>query len=206
MTSLPPGAITLLAGAIRYALGGCASVAPAEMTRPTPCVQWDLRTLLDHLSESLADLETAIRTGHLGQERPQGRLTTDPVELLRDRAAALLCAAYDPGRAGAFIAVAGLPLPAGLVACTGAVEITVHGWDVSAARLGAGCGVGRPVPAALATRMLSLCPLLVASREGLFAGPVEVPAGASPGDRLVGYLGRDPGWHSPADSGGCCQP
>jgi hypothetical protein len=33
----------------------------------------------------------------------------------------------------------------------------------------------------------------VAGREGLFGVPVEVPAQASPGDRLVGYLGRHPG-------------
>ena len=45
----------------------------------------------------------------------------------------------------------------------------------------------------LAVRMLRLSPLLVAGREGLFAVPVEVPAHASPGDRLVGYLGRHPG-------------
>jgi hypothetical protein len=101
--------------------------------------------------------------------------------------------------------VAGLPVPAGLVACTGAVEIAVHGWDVSAARGGAGRAGVRPVnpieptcpippiPAVLATRMLRLCPLVGAGREGLFAGPVEVPAQASPGNRLVGFLGRDPG-------------
>jgi hypothetical protein len=41
--------------------------------------------------------------------------------------------------------------------------------------------------------MLRLCPLLVTGREGLFAGPVEVPAQASPGDQLVAFLGRDPG-------------
>ena len=96
------------------------------------------------------------------------------------------------------MAVGGLPIPAGLVACTGAVEIAVHGWDVSAARGragcgGAGCGGVRPIPAVLATRMLRLGPLLVTGREGLFAVPVDVPAQASPGDRLVGYLGRRPG-------------
>jgi hypothetical protein len=40
--------------------------------------------------------------------------------------------------------------------------------------------------------MLRLCPLLVAGREGLFAAPVQVPSQASPGDRLVAYLGRVP--------------
>jgi uncharacterized protein (TIGR03086 family) len=192
--SLSPGAITLLAGAIRYALGECALVARGELALATPCAEWHLGTLLDHLGESLADLETAIRTGHLDQGRPPERAPGDPVELIRERAAALLCAAYDLGPAGAFIGVAGLPMPAGLVACTGAVEIAVHGWDVSASRAGAGRGENRPVPAGLATRMLRLCPLLVAGRESLFAGPVEVSAETAPGDRLVGYLGRDPGW------------
>jgi hypothetical protein len=81
----------------------------------------------------------------------------------------------------------GVPVPADLAACTGAVEIAVHGWDMSAA-----CGGVRSIPAALVTRMLRLGPLLVAGREGWFAVPVEVPAQASPGDRLVGYLGRAP--------------
>jgi len=128
--------------------------------------------------------------------------------VLRDRAAQLLCASYGYGGPEFFVAVGGLPVPAGLVACTGAVEIAVHGWDVSAARgragceragceragcERAGCGGVRPIPAGLATRMLRLGPLIVVGREGLFAVPVDVPAQASPGDRLVGYLGRRPG-------------
>ncbi len=197
MTDPPSGAIALLAGAISYALGVCALVRPGEMTLPTPCADWDLGTLLAHLSDSMADLETAIRTGCLDLERPPDEAGGDPVETLRDRAAQLLCAAYGYGGPGPLVAVGGLPLPAGLVVCTGAVEIAVHGWDVSAALgsaggAGAGRGGVRPIPAALATRMLRLGPLLVAGREGLFAVPVEVPAQASPGDRLVGYLGRRP--------------
>ena len=74
----------------------------------------------------------------------------------------------------------------------------MHGWDVSAARGRASCGRAgrggvRPIPAGLATRMLRLGPLIVAGRDGLFANAVDVPAQASPGDRLVGYLGRCPG-------------
>ena len=199
MRDLPPGATGLLAGAVVYTLGVCALAGPHDMALPTPCADWNLAMLLAHLSASMADLETAIRAGALDLERPPDDAVGDPVETLRDRAAQLLWAAYgydDPGR---FVAVSGLPVPVGLVACTGAVEIAVHGWDVSAARGGAGCAGARPIepidpiPPALATRMLQLCPLLVAGREGLFAGPVEVPAQASPGDKLVAFLGRDPG-------------
>jgi uncharacterized protein (TIGR03086 family) len=214
------GAIGLLVGAISYMLGVCAPIGPAEMTLPTPCADWDLAMLLGHLCQSMADLETALRTGQLDLEEPASA-AGDPVEVLRDRAAQLLCTGYCFGGPERFVAVGGLPMPAGLVACTGAVEIAVHGWDVSAARAragrdsagrdstsrdragrdragrdraGRGADVrGTPIPAGLAARMLRLSPLLVAGREGLFAVPVEVPAQASPGDRLIGYLGRNPG-------------
>ena len=190
------GAVELLAGAISYMLCVCAPIGATEMTLPTPCPNWDLAMLLGHLCQSMADLETALRTGRLDLDEPAGRAGGDPVEALRDGAAQLLCAGYCYGGPECFVAVGDLPMPAGLVACTGAVEIAVHGWDVSAARARAGRDGGTsqiPIPAALATRMLRLSPLLVAGREGLFAVPVEVPAQASPGDRLVGYLGRHPG-------------
>ena len=186
------GATGLLAGAISYALGVCALIGPGEMALPTPCAEWDLGMLLAHLGQSMADLETGLRTGGLVLDYPPDPGAGDPVELIRDRAAELLWAARGSSGSGRFVAVGGLPMPAGLVACTGAVEIAVHGWDVSAARGRAGRGVVQPIPAALASRLLELCPLLVAGREGLFAVPVEVPARASPGDRLVGYLGRAP--------------
>jgi len=214
VTDVPPGATGLLVGAISYTLGVCALVGPGDMTLPTPCAEWDLAMLFAHLSASMADLEIAIRTGTLDLERPPDSAAGDPVETLRDQAAQLLCAVYGYDSARRFVAVAGLPVPAGVVACTGAVEIAVHGWDVSAARSGAARGSVRPkdsiepiepkdpispiqpvppIPAVLATRMLRLCPLVVAGREGLFASPVAVSAQASPGDRLVGFLGRDPG-------------
>jgi uncharacterized protein (TIGR03086 family) len=195
----PSGEITLLASAISYALAACVQVAPGEMTLPTPCADWDLEALLAHLAASMADLESALRTGHLDLE-PDDPATPalddpaipalygdDPVELLRDRAANLLFACYAHHGPDRFVMVGGLPLPAAIVTCTGAVEVAVHGWDIRAAR-----GRGGSIPPALATRMLQLSPLLVTGREGLFGTPVRVPAQASPGDQLVAYLGRHP--------------
>ena len=191
-----PGVTALLAGAITYALDACAQVEPAEMNRPTPCTDWDLAALLAHLAASMSDLESAIRTGHLDLNEPErpGQPATgsldggDPAEALRDQAANLLFSCYAHHGPDRFVLVGGLPLPAVIVACTGAVEIAVHGWDISAAR-----GRGSPIPPGLAIRMLGLCPLLLASRAGLFAPPVEVSPQVSPGDRLVAHLGRRPG-------------
>jgi uncharacterized protein (TIGR03086 family) len=210
----PGGATGLLAGALRYALSACALVKPTELASPTPCAEWDIRALLWHLGESVADLEAGLRTGSLDDAWPAGpapprppreaRLPGDgeadlsnPLEVLRERAGELLCACYDGRPAERFVVVGGLPLPAGIVACTGAMEIAVHGWDVSAA-----LGRGGSIPAGLATRLLALCPLLATSREGLFAAAVPVSPEASAGDRLLGYLGRDPGappWARPGN-------
>jgi uncharacterized protein (TIGR03086 family) len=167
------------------------------MARPTPCTRWDLNALLAHLAESMADLEEAIRTGALnaGPGEPRRPPGDGPLETLRDRAAELLCVCFGFRGDDQFVTVGGLPLPAALVACTGAIEIAVHGWDVSAAR-GRRC----PIPPRLAGPMLGMSPLLVAGRERLFAEPVEVPAEASPGDRLVGFLGRDPNLKLPISS------
>ena len=187
----PSGAVTLLASAISYALAACVQVTPGEMTLPTPCTDWDLEALLAHLAASMADLEAVLRTGHLDLEADDPATLEpddgDPVEVLRDRASNLLFACYAHHGPDQFVLVGGLPLPAGLVTCTGAVEIAVHGWDVRAAR-----GRGGPIPLQLATRMLRLSPLLVTGREGLFGAPVQIPAQASPGDQLIAYLGRHP--------------
>ena len=109
------------------------------------------------------------------------------MEVLRDQAANLLITCYAHQGRNRFVQLADVPLAAGIVAAAAAVEIAVHGWDVSAAR-----GPAEEIPPGLAARMLGLCPLLVASRDGLFAPPVAVPPGAPPGDRLVAYLGRNP--------------
>ena len=197
---VPPGAIALLGGAIRYALGACAQVTPTEMTRPTPCADWDLAALLSHLATSMADLESALRTGSADPwaanpadlTSPRPGLPGDTVEMLRDQAANLLITCYAHQGRNRFVQLADVPLAAGIVAAAAAVEIAVHGWDVSAAR-----GPAEEIPPGLAARMLGLCPLLVASRDGLFAPPVVVPPGAPPGDQLVAYLGRNPASREP---------
>ncbi len=148
------------------------------MTLPTPCPDWDLAALLGHLGDSMADLETAIRTGCLDLDHPRGPAGDDPVERYANRRPSCCARPTATPALSSFVMIGGLPMPAGLVACTGAVEIAVHGWDVTAALARAGCAggggnSGEPIPAALATRMLRVCPLIVAGRENLFAVPVR---------------------------------
>jgi uncharacterized protein (TIGR03086 family) len=186
------GAPGLLEQAVGYALSTTALATPQLLPQATPCEGWDLRTLLLHVSDSLGVLAEVLRAGHVGvSPLPGHELTTeaDPVACLRHQARDLLgaCAAASPEER--LVAIADRELTASMVTAAGAIEIAVHGWDISAA-----CGAPRPVPPGLAAALLPVAPVLIprATRAGLFADPVPVPEAACPGDRLVAFLGRRP--------------
>jgi uncharacterized protein (TIGR03086 family) len=192
----------LLETAVSYALAGAALCTPQLLRRPTPCQGWDLETLLDHVSDSIGVLHDAISAGYVGASAALPGYPgpwPDPVARLRGQAARLLGACDVGGPAVRRVAVEDRELSAGMVAVTGAIEITVHGWDISVA-----CGARRPVPPGLAAVLLPIAPLLITpgSRPGLFADPVRLRSPASPGDQLVAFLGRRPLSPAAPGSGG----
>ncbi len=184
------GGVALLERATSYTLGSLLTVTPTDMTNPTPCSEWDLRTLLLHMNNSLLALHEAIADYHVGPHPGEDSAgpAAELVDSLRNAACRMLGAWTNAG-AAAVVSVAGRPLTAEIVAAAGAIEVAVHGWDVAA-----GCGHARPIPAELAEQMMDLLPLLVtdADRPARFAAPVDVPWHAAPGDRLVASLGRQP--------------
>jgi len=183
--------LQLLASAVRYALAGAGLVTPALLSRPTPCAEWNLEVLLDHVSDSAGVLHQAITAGCAGPAPPPGDGPPGPdaVRCLQRQTARLLATCAAAGPAPRLVVIGDRELTTNMVALAGALEITVHGWDIAVA-----CGARRPIPPGLAAILLPLAPLLItpATRPGLFAGPVPVPAQASPGDQLVAFLGRQP--------------
>jgi uncharacterized protein (TIGR03086 family) len=188
-TSSLVGGLGLLERATSYTLGSLVMIRPTDLDRATPCREWDLRALLHHMIDSLAALHEAADTGYVElTPLPADPGVQDFVGSLKDRACRLL-GAWTSTRDRA-IGIADLRLASSLVASTGAIEVAVHGWDVSAA-----CGRPREIPPQLADDLLDLAMLLVTERDrpGRFAHALGTPVGASPSDRLLRWLGRDPG-------------
>ena len=177
--------------ALSYAARSVLDVTPALLPRPTPCRGWNLDMLLRHASESLAALHDGTVTGHVAliPAAPGRGPAADPARTFRGQAGRLLAARATTGRRRQVLDIGDLPLPAIALECTGAIEIAVHGWDISQA-----CGQHRPIPDALAATLLAIAPLLIpeTGRHPLFSPPVRAAAQASPGDRLVAFLGREP--------------
>ncbi|MFI0514670.1 TIGR03086 family metal-binding protein [Streptomyces sp. WSLK1-5] len=172
----------LLERSLAYAWGSVAEVRRVGLDRGTPCAEWDLGELLEHLDDSLDALYEGLSGGRIGV-LPH----VDRVCGFRTRACAVLgaWAAGPPGE----VLVGERPLDVRVMAAVGAVEIAAHGWDVARS-----CGRPRPVPEGLAAELLSVARCVVGERDrGVrFAEPVSVPPGARADVRLLGFLGRDP--------------
>jgi uncharacterized protein (TIGR03086 family) len=191
-TAWPADGARLLEPSISYALGVALAVTPDLLACPTPCGEWDLRMLLRHGCESLTAFVEGIDGGRVGlyPAAEDGAIAADPARAFRDRAGRLLDAWTGPGRQPCqVVEIAGRPLAAIVMAAAAALEIAVHGWDISRA-----CGQRQPIPRALAVDLLALAPALVPwdGRHPLFAAPVTAAATAGPSDRLAAFLGRSP--------------
>jgi uncharacterized protein (TIGR03086 family) len=190
MTSLPTAstmrAVALLERAIDYPRQALLGGRPALLPAPTPCADWDLRALLAHMDDSLAAFTEAADLGTVDL-RP---LASTPeahrlVESLRLRACAAL-GAWSARHGDRPVSVGGGRLDPGVVAAAGALEITVHGWDVARA-----CGLDLPIPDSLADALLDVALDLVADtdRPARFGRPVPVGS-VGRGDALLAFLGR----------------
>lgn len=85
--------------------------------------------------------------------------------------------------------ISDLPLSIAIVESVAAIEIAVHGWDIFES-----CGMPCEIPEHLALALLPVSSLVIDEtlRPLLFAAPITVAASASPSDRLVALLGRQP--------------
>jgi uncharacterized protein (TIGR03086 family) len=183
MDALAAG-VAVLERSISYALGSLALVTPPLLIRPTPCPRWDLRDLLHHFSDSMAALQEAAACGEV--ELTPGPDADAVIAETRDRAVRLL-GAWTNGPCAPTVRVAAAPLTAPVIAGAGAIEITVHGWDVAQA-----CGSPRPIPDDLADELLDLAVLLIRppDRPGRFARAFPVAPDAGAAHRLLAFLGR----------------
>ena len=134
----------LLQDSVTYARTTVRAVTSAELSHPTPCGEWDLRALLNHLNDSLLTLSTACRTGIVRLEHcsPADGQVDGPLAAF-DRYSELVLTDGLRHRARRCVLVADLPLAEHLLVAAGAIEISVHGWDVGQAAPPGGFTAGR---------------------------------------------------------------
>lgn len=166
------------------ALSACVDVlrqvGPDALDRPTPCTEFTVRDLGDHLTRSMI-----LLGGIAGRE-----LTEPPGASLADSVGALGRGAIEAWRergVAGDVAVGRTITPAPLAADIIALELVVHGWDFARA-----AGTGFVAGDDLCEHLLGQAAQLITDdkRGRAFARATEVAADATPLQRLIAFTGR----------------
>jgi uncharacterized protein (TIGR03086 family) len=185
--------------AIDYADAVLDAVTARQLSQRTPCRAWNLHMLLEHVAESLGTLHEGITVGQVAAHParptalPNSANSADSadsaaalVSAFRRRAAALLDASAQAD-SDVPVTIGGQLMPLDCLRTVGALEITVHAWDVSRA-----CGQRLTIPEEPASDLLAQALLLVPrlGRAPLFAAPTLAPPRSTSSDLLAAHLGR----------------
>lgn len=161
---------------------------------PTPCAEWDVRQLVQHLvSEELwlPPLMEGRTIEEVGDRFDGDLLGDDPVGANRTAAAAAVAATPPDGDQARTVHLSFGDVPAEEYAYQLAADHLVHAWD-----LACGTGVDRGLPAGLVADVAAW----FTEREemyrssGAIGDAVALPERAGPQDRLLAAFGRDPAW------------
>lgn len=164
---------------------------PDDLSRPTPCADWDVRALLDHVVAGQSGLVAVLR-GQAPDWSDGDRLGDDPVAAVDRALDAALDAFSQPGAPEQ----TSEKLPGLRIVDFAAADAVVHGWDLATA-LGRPLDLPDDVVRVVHDRWSGEAAETGRS-YGTFGPAVPVAEDRPLPDRLVGVLGRDPGWRAPS--------
>jgi uncharacterized protein (TIGR03086 family) len=174
--------------------GTTGPTATASLDGPTPCTDWDLRTLLNHTI--LWTSYSAERRAHgesVAEELMSKDFTAEP-DYARDYQAQLARAVQawsDPEAWERDLGVMGNSTPAADVAAMLVTEMVLHGWDIARAT-GQDYHCDPRVEQAVLETVQAQGDMF-RQYQG-FAAAVPVPGDAPAFDRALALSGRDPQW------------
>ena len=172
------------AAALEVLRGVLDGVEVPDMDNPTPCSEYDVTALTDHLLRSIT-----LLGGAAGAALPE-RDPDAPVARQVIPAATAALQAWERRGVDGDIDFGPQPFPARLAVGIMALEYLVHAWD-----FGTSVGADVPVPDDLADAVLGLARQVIPPEGRQRAGfddPVDVAGDAPAMDQLVAFTGRRP--------------
>jgi len=170
-----------------------AAVRPDDLDRPTPCVGWDLRALLAHMTGQDRGFAAAV-LADVPQEAFVPREPTVDAWTAGAEVVVAAFAAADPERPVLLPEFAGRRFPLHVVIGFHLLDTLVHGWDV-AATLGVDVNYDDDLRAAAHVQAQRVPTGAARTAPGAAFAPVLVSAEeATSWDHTLALLGRDPRW------------
>lgn len=176
--------IASLDEAFSHAHSVISRVSPEQHDDPTPCSEWKVRDLLEHMVSVVGGIGAAVS----GNEPQPFDPDADPAAQFEKAAAATLDAWRSPGAMDKTVNAGAGPMPGQVLAGINLLDTATHTWDLAKA-------TGQPtaLPDDVAAAAFEVSQQIVSPelRPGRFADAVSVDS-QSATDRLVGFLGRNP--------------
>lgn len=167
---------------------------PARFGGPTPCPDFTVAALIDHLASGMRLAENSARRLVVAWEPDSSPVLggideKDWAQACADQAAATAAAWADPAAWEGDTHMAQTPMPAAAIGSLMTAEFALHAWDLAVAT-----GQRLEVPDDLARAVLAgVTPVARMGRDGGWYGPeVTVPDDAGSWDRALAASGRDP--------------
>ncbi|SCG60089.1 TIGR03086 family metal-binding protein [Micromonospora humi] len=164
-------------------------VADDQLDRPTPCPEYPVRDLLNHLFEVAVNFQAMARREEVDWSGGVDHLTDGWRDRFATETQRLVEAWSDPDALEGDSP--GMGLPQETVGLMALIDLTVHGWDLARAT-GQALVVEPSVVAAGHEFMDRMGD--TGQRMGAFGAPVATDADPTSLDALLGRTGRDPAW------------
>jgi uncharacterized protein (TIGR03086 family) len=173
-----------------YGIAGrvIAGVRPEQLDQSTPCSEWDVRALVNHLIGGHFYFAAAVRGDQMdANAKPPDFAANDPAGTFAQASTEMLKAWREPGALDKTVQTLMGPLPATMLIGLWTNDNLVHAWDLARAT-----GQDENLDPELATKMLGMVQGVDLPRgEGAPFKPAQPCAqSAIPEQKLAAFLGR----------------
>jgi uncharacterized protein (TIGR03086 family) len=180
--------------AARAAIEVARNVKEDQLGLPTPCRDWDVRTLANHLvfwSAFRSEVAARKQTPPEGGENDVDLIVGDWAQVFERQLTKAVAAWAEPTAWEGVTGLAGGQMPAPLIGQMMIGELVVHGWDLARA-------TGQQLTCSNDVAEIVYQGALEFGEQGreynIYAEPVPVPESAPLLDRALALTGRDPNW------------
>lgn len=185
--------LDLLDDVIDRTAGLIDGIDPVRFDDPTPCTEYSVGVLIDHLVGWVHVFEAATRDLDVSRDPTGYEVADGHGRAFRRAGHAAVEGLRDLGVDREMVMTAN-PIPGTMVLDMMTMEYPGHGWDLAVATSQDHPFTEKQVIAAHEAAERMILPEFRGPTEGQFRPVVEVAETAPVMDRYVAYLGRDPRW------------
>jgi uncharacterized protein (TIGR03086 family) len=185
-----PDPVTLLEQIYDHTERVLAEIGPDQYELPTPCTEWNVRELVNHVIGSVHFMASAVA----GDAPPAGDPpdftgSKQPAREFRAAADRSLAVWRADGALDGMVHLGPVELPASAALGLNQLDVLTHSWDVAEA-----IGVDRSMDPPVAESVLAASQMIISDemRGDRFAPAVPIADDAPAHDRLAAFLGRQP--------------